>query len=153
MTFPEAIKTCLQKYAVFEGRASQSEFWWFALLYFAVLFPPAIVAAALEPDSYTYGSENDVTASDAFGIVVAALVLALILPYLAAGVRRLHDTGQSGWWWFISLIPLLGGLVLLVMLASSGSRDWNTYGPPPGAEPSSTPPPSALPPPPPPPPP
>jgi uncharacterized membrane protein YhaH (DUF805 family) len=43
MSFPEAIKTCLRKYAVFEGRASRSEFWWFALAYYAFFLPVLVV--------------------------------------------------------------------------------------------------------------
>ena len=76
MDFMTAVKTCLtQKYATFSGRASRSEYWWFFLA--AVI--GAFVAALLGPLSMIYG-------------------LAMICPMLAAGYRRLQDTGRPGWW-------------------------------------------------------
>ena len=71
MTFPDSIKTCFQKYVVFEGRASRSEFWWFWLACFVAGYIPFI------------------------GWIVA---LGTILPNIAVGVRRIHDVGKSGWW-------------------------------------------------------
>lgn len=55
---------------------------------------------------------------------------------LAAGVRRLHDTGRSGWWLLVSLVPIVGGIILLVLLASAGEPGPNRYGPPPGEVPA-----------------
>jgi uncharacterized membrane protein YhaH (DUF805 family) len=75
MGFIEAVKTCLQKYATFSGRASRAEFWWFVL--FTVI---ASIAGSM------------------FGEVVNGLVsLALLLPSIAVGARRLHDIGKTGW--------------------------------------------------------
>ena len=93
MTFFESIRTCLVNYAEFNGRASRPEFWWFML--FAVL-----VASAL-----TYISQ---TAASVFGVAV-------LLPLLAAGSRRLHDIGKSGWWELFLLAPI-GGLALVGIL-------------------------------------
>jgi DNA-binding CsgD family transcriptional regulator len=93
MTFFESISTCLRKYADFNGRASRPEFWWFAL---AV----TLVASAL-----TYLSQA----------LASAFLVAVLLPFLAAGARRLHDTGKSGWWQFFILAPV-GGIVLLGFL-------------------------------------
>jgi uncharacterized membrane protein YhaH (DUF805 family) len=81
MEFGQAISTCLSKYASFLGRASRPEFWWFFL--FQVL---ASLAASLIGDWLN-------------GVVV----LALLLPGLAVGTRRLHDIGRTGWWQLIML--------------------------------------------------
>jgi len=92
VTFIESIQTCFRKYADFKGRASRSEYWWFFL--FVVLV--SIIAAGL------------------LGNAANALVaLALVLPYLAASARRLHDIGRSGWWQLIGFIPFIGSLVLI----------------------------------------
>ena len=79
LNFPNAVVTCLKKYVIFSGVASRSEFWWFFLF-----------------EGIGYGILR--------AINVPALVsfwgLALFLPALAVNVRRLHDTGRSGWWYF-----------------------------------------------------
>jgi DNA-binding CsgD family transcriptional regulator len=93
VTFFEAIRICLRKYADFNGRASRSEFWWFTLFIL-------LVASAL------------VYLGKAFGEV---FLIATLLPLLAAGSRRLHDTGKSGWWQLFILAPV-GGIVLLGIL-------------------------------------
>jgi uncharacterized membrane protein YhaH (DUF805 family) len=90
MTFVESIKTCLSKYADFKGRASRSEFWWFMLLLVAGYIVTGFI-------------------SDVLYLLFA---LAMLLPTLAAGARRLHDTDRSGWLQLIGLIPLVG-LILI----------------------------------------
>ena len=92
MTFADSIRTCLTKYVDFNGTASRSEFWWFIL--FVV-----VVGAVLNYFIPLVGG--------LFG-------LAMILPELAAGARRLHDTGKSGWLQLLLLIPLIGLIVLIV---------------------------------------
>lgn len=90
MTFFESIRVCLRKYAEFNGRASRSEFWWFALFI-------TLVSAAL-----VYVNEN----------VYYIFQIAVLLPILAAGSRRLHDIGKSGWWQLFLLVPIAGIVVL-----------------------------------------
>jgi uncharacterized membrane protein YhaH (DUF805 family) len=55
--------------------------------------------------------------------------LAVLLPGLGVGIRRLHDTNRSGWWLFISLIPLVGFIILIVWFATDSQQDANQYGP------------------------
>ena len=93
MTFYESILVCLKKYAEFNGRASRSEFWWFALFI-------TLVAAAL-----AYASQT----------LMSIFLIAILLPLLAAGTRRLHDSGTSTWWLLFLLAPY-GGIVLLGFL-------------------------------------
>lgn len=90
MTFFDAIRICLTKYADFEGRASRPEFWWFALFV-------TLVASAL-----VYVSE----------VLASVFLIALLLPFLAVGARRLRDIGKSSWWPLFLLVPV-GGIVVL----------------------------------------
>ncbi|MFE8643531.1 DUF805 domain-containing protein [Sphingomonas sp. NCPPB 2930] len=109
MTFGQAVSVCLQKkYVDFSGRASRSELWWFFL--FQVL---ALVVSGL-----------------IHNLVYLVVVLALLLPALAVGIRRLHDVGRSGWWLLISVIPLVGSLVLLYWMVQPGDAGSNAYGAP-----------------------
>jgi len=93
ITFFESIRICLAKYAEFNGRASRPEFWWFML--FVVL-----VASAL-----AYVNE---TLSTIF-------LIAILLPLLAVGARRLRDSGKSAWWQLFLLVPV-GGIITLGFL-------------------------------------
>ncbi len=103
MNFGQAISTCLSKYVTFSGRASRPEFWWFFL--FQILIS---IAASW------------------FGDVVSSLVgLALLLPAIAVGTRRLHDIGRSGWWQLISLTVI--GLFVLIYWWVQRSDGANEY--------------------------
>ena len=99
MDFVQAIKSCLGQYATFSGRASRSEYWWFFLFQVIVL----IIASVL-------------------GDIVNLLVsLALLLPALAVGARRLHDIGRSGWWQLLVLTGI--GVLLLIFWWVQPSSD------------------------------
>jgi uncharacterized membrane protein YhaH (DUF805 family) len=108
MDFVTAVKTCLaQKYAEFNGRASRPEFWWFALFSFVV----QMIARML------------------LGVSLGGLVaLALLVPSLAVGSRRLHDIGKSGWFQLLAFIPVIGWLVLLYWYVQPGKPEANQYG-------------------------
>jgi uncharacterized membrane protein YhaH (DUF805 family) len=109
MDFVTAIKTVFGKYVDFNGRALRSEFWYFQLF---MLIVSAVVNAVFEP----------------LGIVVG---LAVLLPNLAVGARRLHDTGRSGWWQLLLLLPVIGVIVLIVWWATKGEPGDNRFGPAP----------------------
>jgi uncharacterized membrane protein YhaH (DUF805 family) len=110
---------CFKKYADFSGRARRKEFWMFFLFYFIFALVLSIIDGLLG-----WGF-----ADGTFGILYMLFVLAALLPYLAVTVRRLHDTGRSGWWYFIMLIPLVGPIWLIVLLATDGEPGENQYGP------------------------
>jgi len=102
MTFTQSISICLQKYATFSGRASRSEYWWFILFTWILEILSTFVANAF------------------FGVdTLAAMVadglfsLSLLIPMLAVGARRLHDTNRSGWYQLLA-IPAAGGIVMAV---------------------------------------
>ncbi|WP_193140623.1 MULTISPECIES: DUF805 domain-containing protein [unclassified Meridianimarinicoccus] len=102
MNFQTAIQTCLSKYATFSGRATRPEFWWFVLFVILVGLGGSIL------DSVIFG-----TGPEAGQPISAIASLALLLPYLAVGVRRLHDIGRNGWWMLLILLPLIGTLIIL----------------------------------------
>jgi len=98
MTFIESVQTCYQKYANFDGTASRSEYWWFALFYF--------IASVVLSEINTW--------------LYIAFSLGSLLPALAVATRRLHDTDRSGWWQLLSFLPLVGSIILIVFLAQEG---------------------------------
>ena len=108
----------LKKYTDFSGRAPRAEYWWFYLLIIIVYVVAMIVDSILGTDQ----------AVGPYGIVMANSMLALLVPSLAAGVRRLHDTERSGWWLLIAFIPLIGVIVLLVFFVSGGTAGPNKFG-------------------------
>jgi uncharacterized membrane protein YhaH (DUF805 family) len=123
--FGEAIKGGLRNWLVYRGRASRSAYWWF-ILFTVIAWVPLDVIFFVIPAS---GGAADVRI--AVDLVVAVLfiiaVVYLGLAELALLVRRLHDTGRSGWWVLIGLIPLAGAIVLLVFTLSEGTRGPNRY--------------------------
>ncbi len=118
MTFGNAISTCMSKYATFTGRATRSEYWWFYLFTLLVQWGGSIVSAIT--------MSNNEIASGLFDMILS---LAFLIPLLAAGTRRLHDNGRSGWWQLIALTGV-GIIVLIIWWASEGSKEANNYGEP-----------------------
>ena len=108
----------LKKYADFSGRAPRAEYWWFYLLIIIVYAVAMIIDSILGTD-HAFGP---------YGIVMAVSMLALLIPSLAAAVRRLHDTDRSGWWLLIAFIPLIGAIVLLVFFVTQGTTGSNRFG-------------------------
>jgi uncharacterized membrane protein YhaH (DUF805 family) len=96
----------LKKYTVFTGRARRMEYWFFVL--FNIL-----ISAALSVVDYFTGTYSDVYHT---GLLGGLYSLGVLLPAIAVTVRRLHDTGRSGWWILIALVPVIGG--------SSCSSSW-----------------------------
>lgn len=109
----------LKKYATFSGRAQRAEYWYFVLFYLLIFIVVSVV------DGIT-GTFND---EAGMGLLGSLLALALLIPSIAVGVRRLHDTGRSGWWLLIALIPLIGAIVLLVFTIQDSEVGTNAYGP------------------------
>lgn len=114
------LKVVKDNYANFEGRARRREYWMFILAYFIIYFAVAIVAAILSSISGTLGSI-------VYGLLSLG-ALAVLVPSLAVGVRRLHDIGKSGWFLLVGLIPLVGAIWLIILLATDGTPGENQYG-------------------------
>lgn len=117
----------LRQYADFSGRARRTEFWMF------VLFNLIAVAILTILDNLLGLSGASMTAGGmvyvSTGILTGIYQLAVLIPSLAVGARRLHDTGRSGWWQLIALIPLVGAIILIVFWATDGDPNPNQHGP------------------------
>lgn len=98
--------TPLKKYAQFSGRAPRAEYWWFYLAY--IIF--AIVLNVL------------MSVSDFFGLL-GIIYLALIIPMIAVGVRRLHDIDRTGWWLLAPILPYAIGFAMMFPAILSGAAD------------------------------
>ncbi|CAM5414650.1 DUF805 domain-containing protein [Streptomyces fimicarius] len=101
----------LKNYAGFSGRARRKEYWMFVLFNFIIGVVLSVIGTAIDTQIPYY-----------------LYLLAVLVPSLAVLVRRLHDTGRSGWWFFIAFVPLVGFIILIVFLASEGKPETNQHG-------------------------
>ncbi|MFE4226488.1 DUF805 domain-containing protein [Arthrobacter sp. NPDC056886] len=116
-SLPEAVARFFRKYATFSGRASRSEYWWWALVSGIVslvlnifMFTAGYAGATLLPDGSSAPGPGYFV-----GLILAFVwFLAVLIPSLAVSARRLHDANYSGWMLLLGLVPLVGGIVLLV---------------------------------------
>ena len=108
--------TCLKKYAEFEGRARRKEYWMFVLVNF-------LIAIAISIGGGILGLEEGTA------VISGLYSLAVLVPGIAVTVRRLHDTGRSGWWMLIALIPIAGPIAMLIFLCGVSKPGENEYGP------------------------
>lgn len=132
MTFVEAVKSVYRRFLDFGGRACRSEYWWFVLFNVLVAIVVGIVEVALGLGSGMMMAGNGgMSAAFAGGPLSIIWMLINIIPGIAVGIRRLHDTDRSGWWLLIGLVPLVGGIVLLVFFCSKGTTGPNRFGPDP----------------------
>jgi uncharacterized membrane protein YhaH (DUF805 family) len=138
MSFTQAVRSVLTQYAGFSGRARRSEYWWYSLFHAIValvVMTCAISVALITSLPATDPPTEAEAAAMGIALLIAILVtdlllLTLFLPGLALIIRRLHDTGRSGWYYLITLIPF-GGIVLLVFMFEDSGRGPNQYGPSP----------------------
>jgi uncharacterized membrane protein YhaH (DUF805 family) len=108
----------LKKYAVFHGRARRKEYWMFVLFNLLI----SIVLGILDNVLGTVTEAGQ-------GLLGLVYSLAVLIPGLAVAVRRLHDTGRSGWWLLIGLIPCLGAIILIVFMVQDSDPGDNEHGP------------------------
>tara|TARA_B100000609_G_C17097356_1_gene372655 strand:+ start:271 stop:744 length:474 start_codon:yes stop_codon:yes gene_type:complete len=130
MGFTDAVKNCVRNnYLGFSGRASRSEYWWFMLFLqivpivgYVLVF--AYISVALGEEGATMSFETLMNLLTLPGLAT----LAFLLPALSVSVRRLHDTGKSGWMLLITLIPCIGLILWLVWMIEDGQAHDNAYG-------------------------
>jgi uncharacterized membrane protein YhaH (DUF805 family) len=111
----------LQQYAVFRGRAPRRDYWFFMLFYLLISSMLMVIDSII----------GRFDARAGIGLFSGLFTLAMLLPALGVAVRRLHDTGRSGWWLLLGLVPVLGTLVLLVFALQRGTAGPNAHGPDP----------------------
>jgi len=107
----------LKKYAVFDGRAQRKEYWMFVLFNLIIVLLLGFIDGILG-----FASSLDIS------VLTSIYSLAIIVPSIAVGVRRLHDTNKSGWWMLLSLIPFIGALVLLIFMIQDSNPESNRFG-------------------------
>ena len=117
MGFSQSISTCMGKYGVFSGRASRSEYWWFYLFSLLIYWGSEVTSAAIYDPEYPM-------LRDVIPLIVS---LAFFVPGLAAGSRRLHDIGKSGWWQLLWIIPIIGWILLIIWLATDTKPKGDKY--------------------------
>ena len=116
--------SALKQYTVFDGRARRKEFWYFVLFNVLISFGLAII----DFKTGLYSAEYEM------GLLSSLYSLAVLIPSIAVGVRRLHDTDRSGWWLLLALVPVIGALVLLVFYLLDSTPGTNRFGPNPKGE-------------------
>lgn len=114
MGFTEAIQSGFRNYVNFNGRAARSEYWYWTLFVFIVTVIAHLIDLGI-----------------GFRVLQFLAALALLLPGVAVGVRRLHDRDKSGWWLLLALIPLIGAIILIVWFVMRGTFGPNRFGPDP----------------------
>ena len=106
----------LKKYVVFSGRAHRTEYWMFTLINFVIVLALMAIGAMIGIRGLS-GIYN----------------LAVLLPSIGVTVRRLHDTGKTGWLALVWLVPVIGWVAILIFMALEGQEGDNQYGPSPQA--------------------
>ena len=125
MGFMEALTTVFRnKYATFSGRASRSEYWWG---YLGLAVTSTVLQIFWVVGTIALLDFGQIAALPSLIALVAAL--GLIIPSIAVNVRRLHDTGKSGWMLLIILIPCIGFILWIVWMVEDGQAHDNAYGP------------------------
>ena len=105
----KSVETVVFKnYVNFEGRATRPEYWWFTLAYAIVNIILSLIPRV--------GS-----------VLSGILALAVLIPSIGVGVRRLHDINKSGWWLLLSFIPIVGAIILILWLVKPSDNGENTY--------------------------
>ena len=117
MNFQDAIRSGIRNYVTFSGRASRSEFWYWALFALLVSIASSIIDHTIFPFAST-------------GPIEGLTSLVLFLPGLAVSMRRLHDIDRTGWWWLIAF-TVIGIVLLIVWACTRGTAGANRYGPAP----------------------
>lgn len=122
MGFTEAIRVGLNKFVTPTGRASRSEFWWYALFLY-------IIGGVLG----WFGGRIQGSGEEQvwLGVIFEVISLLCTISLVCASIRRLHDTGKSGWNVLWYLIPLIGWIIEVVLLCKSSQPGANQYGPEP----------------------
>ncbi|MFF3023877.1 DUF805 domain-containing protein [Gottfriedia sp. NPDC057948] len=102
----------LKNYAVFNGRARRKEYWMFFLFNAIITIILSILQSIADIDNLLTGI---------YGLLT-------ILPSLAVGARRLHDSGRSGWWLLLGIIPFIGAIILLIFFCLDSEEGDNRFG-------------------------
>ena len=115
------LKVMRDNYANFKGRARRKEYWMFSLFFLIFISAGSILAVSL--------STFDETAGIFAMVLLIIFLFAHFIPSIAVTVRRLHDTGNSGWLYLICLIPYIGSIIIFVFTLLDSQDKVNKWGP------------------------
>lgn len=118
MNFGQAIVSGFKRYIDFNGRSSRSEYWWW---YLFTIIVAVVLSSVASMGGYGAGMNSPAL------LPLRLFQLAVFLPSLALGIRRLHDTNRSGWWCLIAL-TIVGIIVLIVWYCTRGTVGENRFG-------------------------
>ena len=116
MSFIEAIRTVLSKYATFSGRATRAEFWWWMLFFLIVNVVMGLVDGTVIAPAQGFETFSKIT-TQPLSFIIA---LAFFLPNLSVAIRRLRDVGRTDLRSLVCFVPFIGGLVLLYWMTLPG---------------------------------
>lgn len=114
VSFQDAIRLQFQNVLNFNGRASRSAYWWYALALFIVDVVLQIISAA--------------AGSSALSLLISLILIVVGLSAISVGARRLHDSDKSGWLLLIGIIPIIGTIIVIVLLCMSPTPGPNRFG-------------------------
>jgi len=125
----------LRRYADFSGRSRRTEFWSWLIFFWVMIFILMFLDATLGlgGSATSYSNSSGVGFNVNGGWLTLLFALAALVPNLAVSVRRLHDTGKSGWTLLIGLVPLIGIIILIVFWVADSEPGDNAFGPNPKA--------------------
>ena len=115
MNFVEAVQSVFSNFLNFRGRARRSEFWYFFLFVFVISFILGVIQILIWGQDANY--------------LTGIFSLIILIPNIAVSIRRLHDTGRSGFWYLIGFIPIIGTIILIIWYCQDSEPGDNKYGP------------------------
>lgn len=121
------LKVMRDNYANFKGRARRKEYWMYTLIFTVLLIALMTIMFSVLSFSDETGIETGPSVYLTV-ILVIVFLFAHLIPSIALTVRRLHDTGKSGWWYLIVFVPYLGNFVIFIFTLIDGDRGDNKYG-------------------------
>ena len=114
-----------KQFADFKGRARRKEYWMYSLFQVLIGFSLYLISFIFFTNILDYSNEKGLYSS----LLLFVIFLMLhFIPNIAITVRRLHDTGKSGWWYLLSLIPYIGPFILFILLVLESSEEENQWG-------------------------
>ena len=132
-----------KNYANFSGRSRRSEYWLAAVANYLLVLITSIIFGAMIISEFEemvrlldYKSAfnipikfSDFGSLGIYAVIMIIYAVIIFIPALSLQVRRLHDTGKSGWFLLISFVPMIGGILLFVFMVLDSTPGANKYGP------------------------
>lgn len=118
----EAVQKAISNWKDCNSRSRRSEYWW-CWLVCVLLDVPFFILSTL--------FQSVAVLQMILGLVALVLSVCIACVMIPLIIRRLHDTGRTGWWILIVFVPAIGGIILLVFMVLDSQRESNEYGPSP----------------------